>query len=627
MKGRSFSLAVRVAFIGVVVLMVATGKLWAQTAGALDTSFGTNGKATTSFLSQARGNAMVVQPDGRIVVAGTGGADDFALVRYNSDGSLDTGFNSTGLVTTDMSGRGDEALAVALQSDGKIIAAGYATAANGQRWTAMARYNTDGTLDATFGSGGKVVQEIPSSPFEPESQIFSVIVLSDGKILAGGGIHFPTPEGTTLPERNRVFLTRYDSNGALDPTFGSVPGIASEEVGHFEIRQNVSALAVQADGTIVASVVAGISGAVARYSALGAPDSSFGTAGHVLNVGDHALAVAVQTDGKILVAGDENENFLITRLNSDGTTDSTFGSSGEVQTDFGGADVATAVVLLSDGHFVAGGYSTNAPLGGSRDFAIARYNSDGSLNLMFGNDGAVLTDFNSTNDIGTAIAIQSDGKLLAAGSILDVANSVFSFGVARYLMKEPTTTSLFSSLNPSTFGQSVTFTANVSSAGGTPTGTVEFRDSGVLIGAGTLSGGVATFSTSLGAGAHQMTAVYTGTPIFLGSTSEVGTQTVDQAATTTTLSSSPEPSNVGQVVTFTAAVTVVPPGTANVTGTVDFFDGGIRLNSNPVRVRQGVAEFSTAGLAKGIHRIIAVYNGAHNLGASTSPELRQQVKP
>lgn len=626
MKGHSLSRAARVAFIGVVVLVVATGTLWAQTAGVLDTSFGTNGKVTTSFPSQARGNGMVVQPDGRIVVAGSDGSGDFALVRYNSDGSLDTGFNSTGLVTTDMNGFADEALAVALQSDGKIIAAGYAFNANGQQLTAMTRYNTDGTLDTTFGSGGKVVQEIPPGPFESDSQIFSVIVLSDGKILAGGGIHFPPPT-VTLPERNRVFLTRYDSDGALDSTFGDPAGIASEEVGAFDIRQNVSALAVQADGKIVASVVAGISGAVARYSALGAPDSSFGTAGHVLNVGDHALAVAVQTDGKILVAGDKNQNFLITRLNSDGTADSTFGSSGEVQTDFGGADVATAVVLLSDGHFVAGGYSTNASLGGSRDFAIARYNSDGSLNLMFGNDGAVLTDFNSTSDVLTAIAIQSDGKLLAAGSIADIANSVFSFGVARYLMKEPTTTSLFSSLNPSTFGQSVTFTANVSSAGGTPTGTVGFTDNGVLIGTGTLSGGVATFTTSLGAGTHQMTAVYTGTPIFLGSTSPVGTQTVNQAATMTTLSSSPEPSNVGQVVTFTATVTVVPPGTANVTGTVDFFDGGIRLNSNPVRVRQGVAEFSTAGLAKGIHHIIAVYDGANNLGASTSPELRQQVKP
>jgi hypothetical protein len=191
-------------------------------------------------------------------------------------------------------------------------------------------------------------------------------------------------------------------------------------------------------------------------------------------------------------------------------------------------------------------------------------------------------------------------------------------------MKEPTTTSLFSSLNPSTFGQSVTFTANVSSANGTPTGTVEFRDGGVLIGTATLSGGVATFTTSaLGAGTHLMTAVYLGTPVFLGSTSPAGTQTVNEASTVTTLTSTPEPSNLGEVVTFTATVTVVPPGTANVTGTVDFFDDTTKLNSTPVRVQRGVAEFSTASLAKGNHRITAVYSGAHNL----SPELRQQVKP
>jgi uncharacterized delta-60 repeat protein len=137
--------------------------------------------------------------------------------------------------------------------------------------------------------------------------------------------------------------------------------------------------------------------------------------------------------------------------------------------------------LLSDGHIVAGGYSTN-PSTGARDFAIARYNSDGSLDPLFGTNGAVLTDFNGTSDVCTAIAIQADGKLLVAGSVMNLAQNFLSFGVARYLMKEPTTTSLFSSLNPSTFGQSVTFTANVSSANGTPTGTVEFRDGGVLIG-------------------------------------------------------------------------------------------------------------------------------------------------
>ena len=127
MKGHSLSRAARVAFIGVVVLVVATGTLWAQTAGVLDTSFGTNGKVTTSFPSQARGNGMVVQPDGRIVVAGSDGSGDFALVRYSSDGSLDTGFNSVGYSLLPFFGQSMTGTAITMDTNaGKPVIVGSA---------------------------------------------------------------------------------------------------------------------------------------------------------------------------------------------------------------------------------------------------------------------------------------------------------------------------------------------------------------------------------------------------------------------------------------------------------------------------------------------------------------------
>jgi uncharacterized delta-60 repeat protein len=132
---------------------------WAAS-GDLDATFGTGGKVTTDFAGGTdEAHGVVIQPlDGKIVAAGeakTSYGEDFALARYSPNGTLDTTFGTGGLVTTDFNGRDDVAFAVALQSDGKIVAAGQAQSSYGQAF-ALARYNPDGTLDATFGRGGKV---------------------------------------------------------------------------------------------------------------------------------------------------------------------------------------------------------------------------------------------------------------------------------------------------------------------------------------------------------------------------------------------------------------------------------------------------------------------------------------
>ncbi|MDF3293221.1 beta strand repeat-containing protein, partial [Streptomyces silvisoli] len=191
----------------------------------------------------------------------------------------------------------------------------------------------------------------------------------------------------------------------------------------------------------------------------------------------------------------------------------------------------------------------------------------------------------------------------------------------------PTTTAMTSSPDPSVFGEPKTLTATVTvvaPGAGTPTGTVSFFDGATLIGTGTLSGGVATLTVSgLGVGSHSLTAVYGGDSNFAGSTSPVDTQTVTQAATTTALTSSPDPSVFGEPKTLTATVTVVAPGGGTPTGSVGFFDGATLLGTGTLS--GGVATLTTSSLSVGSHSVTAVYGGDSNFSGSTSPVDTQTV--
>jgi hypothetical protein len=198
-----------------------------------------------------------------------------------------------------------------------------------------------------------------------------------------------------------------------------------------------------------------------------------------------------------------------------------------------------------------------------------------------------------------------------------------SKAVSQVVNKATTTTALTSSQNPSKFGQSATFTATVTSSGGTPTGTVTFKDGSSTLGTGTLSSGKATFSIStLAVGSHSITAVYGGSTDFAGSTSPVLTQTVKQATSSTALASSLNPSTFGAAVKFTATVTS-SGGTP--TGTVTFKDGSSTLGSGTLS--SGKAKYTTSTLAVGSHSITAVYGGSTSYSGSTSPVLTQTVNP
>src|SRR5579885_1749835 len=316
--------------------------------------------------------AVAIQSDGKIVAAGfsSNHNSDFALVRYNTDGSLDDTFSGDGRVTTNFGGDDDEAFGVAIQADGKIVVIGFSDA-NRDFDFALARYNPDGSLDTSFGGDGKVLTDFGGS----DDESFGVAIQADGKIVVAG-----------FSDVNGDFdfaIVRYNPDGSLDNTFGNGGKIATDFGGGSD---------------------------------------------------DGAFALSIQTDGRIVVSGfsipgvSKTADFAIARYNTDGSFDTTFDNDGKVITDFGGDDdEANGVAIQGDGKIVAAGFSD---ANGDFDFALARYNPDGSLDTSFGGDGEVLTDFDRSDDEAFGVAIQADGRIVAAG-FSDV-NRDFDFAIVRY---------------------------------------------------------------------------------------------------------------------------------------------------------------------------------------------------
>lgn len=410
--------------------------------GAIDTGFGSSGRVTTDFPG---GNdvarAIAIQTSGKIVVAG-GNNNDFALARFNTDGSLDTSFGSSGQVITDFSGGNDQAFAVALDSMGRIVVAGSATNTSMVSPTgvdfALARYDMNGNLDTTFGTGGKVTT--PVSTGSNTDQAFAVAIGSGDKIVAAG----VASVGAT---GNDFALVRYNSNGTLDTSFGSGGEVTTAfSAGNFDDR--AFAVAIQSDGKIVAAGAAnnGMTGsdfALARYNAAdGSLDSSYGSGGKVMTdlagSTDQALAIAIQASGKVIAVGRASNgatgtDFALARYNTLGVLDPTFGSGGKLTTDFaGGDDRAVAVALQTHGKFVVAGVAANAVTG--NDFAVARYFYDGTLDSGFGTGGKVTTTFSAGigDDQALAAAFQTDGNIVAAGRAFNTGTNS-DFAVARYL--------------------------------------------------------------------------------------------------------------------------------------------------------------------------------------------------
>ncbi len=398
------------------LLLLAAGSAQAAP-GDLDPSFGTGGKVTTAIGASSAdvAYAVALQSDGKIVAAGyssNGANDDFALARYNTDGTLDTGFGTGGKVTTAIGSGDDRAYAVALQADGKIVAAGSSSSD-----FALARYNTDGSLDSSFGTGGKVTTAIG-----PGNDVaYGVALQADGKIVAAGS------------SSGDFALARYNTDGTLDTGFGT-GGKVTTAIGSSD--DEATAVALQADGKIVAAGYsyngANYDFTLARYNTDGLPDTGFfGSGKETTAIGsgsDIANALALQADGKIVAAGYSSNGaynrFALVRYNANGVLDTVF----DTVAIGSGSDFGYAVALQADGKIVAAGSSYN---GVNYDFALARYNANGSLDAGFGTGGKVTTAIGSFTDFAYAVALQADGKIVAAGSSSNGAND--DFALVRYL--------------------------------------------------------------------------------------------------------------------------------------------------------------------------------------------------
>lgn len=392
-------------------------------AGGLDPTFGSSGKIQLNVgASVDEALAVAIQPDRKIVVVGrtnNGSRMDTVLLRYNEDGSLDPSFDGDGKIVADLGSENEDgATAFAIQPDGKIVIVGFA---NFQ--VLLARYNEAGRPDPSFGSDGKITD----SDWSGSAAV--VAIQPDGKLIVAGEVS----EG----ERGYLdfMLARYNSDGSPDSSFGSNGKITTDFNQNFDYG---NALALQPDGKIVvagtAYKVLNPDFALARYNPDGSLDPSFDGDGKVttnLNGGwDFAQALILQPDGKLVVAGNSSGQFALARYNSNGSLDTSFDGDGSVITDFGaGFEWVSALARQSTGELLVGG-TTDTAGSGSADFALARYHEDGGLDASFGVDGKVTTDFSKGEDMIQDLALQADGKIVAVG-YADLDGDA-KFAIARY---------------------------------------------------------------------------------------------------------------------------------------------------------------------------------------------------
>jgi uncharacterized delta-60 repeat protein len=375
-------------------------------------------RATRVSSTRDWAHTLGVQRNGKIVAAGLSrqrSGPSFAVARYAEKGTVDNSFGRSGRVLTRIGMYG--ASAVAIGPNGTLVVAGSG---------GLVRYRANGRLDPSFGHGG----------IRGGFDASDVAIQKDGKIVASGA------------SGKHSALARFNARGNLDASFG--------QGGTFATSFGAAALAIQADGKIVTVGTALISGgfyfALSRYRAEGGLDPTFGTGGKVLTsfgFGSLARALAIQPDGKIVAAGEAGfSDFALARYNDDGKVDASFGSGGKVLTDFTPAtncsgcekskDSIHALAIQADGKIVAVGSSDAHgncdDRGHSCDnFALARYDVDGSLDPSFGSGGKVVTGFvrrpphEPSSSLGEAVAIQKNGKLLVAGLVAG-----YDFALARY---------------------------------------------------------------------------------------------------------------------------------------------------------------------------------------------------
>lgn len=369
----------------------------AAQAGQLDPAFGNKGVFSASSVVSML-TSVALQSDGKIVAAGQ--INNLpGVLRLNTNGTLDSTFGKGGIATNSFNNNavGDVAIGLAIQSDGKIVIGGSDAFADNELVFELARFNPDGSPDSTFGNNGTVV----TIPFN--QALFSPTALAlqpDGKILlAGTGV-----------------MARYDTNGQLDSTF-AMDGVA------LLVSRSVTGIALQPSGKILIAsggtpflLASPSTGEIARYDPNGSLDTGFGSAGQAACL-PSGTAIVVQGDGKIVVAGTitsrlavppaaTQTGFGLIRLGVNGGLDTSFGARGAIITGFGSPEpsaTANSLALQMNGDVVAAGVAGKIGFNGNQEqpsvFGLARYLTAGSLDSTFGSKGLVTTAFGSSSPL------------------------------------------------------------------------------------------------------------------------------------------------------------------------------------------------------------------------------------
>jgi uncharacterized delta-60 repeat protein len=430
------------------LLLFATAGSAIAAPGAFDGSFGSGGAALnqlgTGTTPSSSGTVPAIQSDGKIVVAGyatdASGHDQLMLARFNTNGTVDTSFGTGGRVLTQL-GSGptpsSQALAVAIQSDGKIVVTGVATDASDLDELLVARFNTNGTLDSSFGTGGVLLTQLGGGS-TAESEGIDLTIQTNGQIVIGGW-------ATDASSHGAFMVARLNPNGTLDASFANA-GVYTNQLSTASgssIFSEVYAVALQPNGEIVATGYENYSGeasemVLARLTTNGTPDPSFASGGVLITQPgagatptSTAFTVAIQPDGKLLFGGEGtdasgDEQLVVERLNTDGTPDTSFGTGGtfERQLSLGGtlpSSEADWILLQPDGKILLPADATGS--NGNDEVIVTRLNSNGTTDTGYGTAGFTRAQFgiggSTPFSFPYAAALQPNGDLVFSGSATD----------------------------------------------------------------------------------------------------------------------------------------------------------------------------------------------------------------
>ena len=424
----------------IAMMLMLSNASFAQHAGDLDLSFNGDGYYRLDFYANTDVvNDIAVQANNKIIAVGTAFTAawnvDLKIIRLNEDGTLDATFGDAGVVTyapDGMSYYEAHAMAVTILADGKILVAGGVLNSDGNLNVLLIKLNSDGSFDNTFGTGGISQTALGTAASIAED----VIIDTDGKILIAG-------QSDNSDFRHAPTIARFNSDGSLDLTFATdgftqLPVVSSDN--------EYSSICLQSDGKIVVSGHYASSSwvyvtLIARYNTDGTLDATFGTDGTAMvnlnDFDDEFFGMGINSNNEIIVGGFTtgmtSYDMLLMKYDQNGALVTTFGDNGMVVYNHNSTayNVIYDLTIQADNKIVAVGSSGElAP--GNNDWAILRFNDDGSLDNTFGSDGITTTDFFGEQDEAQSVALCGNDKIYVGGKTLNSSVGVRDFTVARY---------------------------------------------------------------------------------------------------------------------------------------------------------------------------------------------------